>query len=48
VRPTQVKLTPAQRELAANMGISELGYARQFLKLQGEKISNPEKYNQSR
>jgi hypothetical protein len=48
VRPTQVKLTPAQRELAANMGISELGYARQFLKLQDEKKSNPEKYNQSR
>ena len=48
MRPTQVKLTPAQRELAANMGISELGYARQFLKLQDEKKSNPEKYNQSR
>lgn len=47
-RANQVKLTPAQRELAANMGISEIGYARQLLKLQGEKQTNPEKYNQSR
>lgn len=46
--PNQVKLTPAMREIARNMGISETGYAKQFLKLQSEKQANPEKYNQSR
>lgn len=45
-RPSQVKLTPEQREIARNMGISEVGYARNMLKLQNEKQSNPEKYNQ--
>lgn len=48
VRPNQVKLTPAMREMARNMGISETGYAKQYLKLQAEKVANPEKYNQSR
>jgi hypothetical protein len=47
-RPSQMKLSPEQREIARNMGISEIGYARQLQKLQGEKTSNPEKYNQSR
>lgn len=47
-RPSQVKLSPEQREMARNMGISETGYAKQFLKLQSEKQSNPEKYNQTR
>jgi hypothetical protein len=47
-RASQVKLSSEQREMARNMGISEIGYARQLQKLQGEKVSNPEKYNQSR
>lgn len=48
VKPGQVKLTPEQREIVRNMGISEIGYAKNHLKLQAEKAANPEKYNQSR
>lgn len=48
VKPNQVKLSPEQREIARNMGISELGYARQQLRLQSEKVANPEKYNRQR
>tara|TARA_R110000868_G_scaffold14563_1_gene67610 strand:- start:48 stop:1061 length:1014 start_codon:yes stop_codon:yes gene_type:complete len=47
-RASQIKLTSEQREMARNMGISEIGYARQLQKLQGDKVTNPEKYNQSR
>jgi len=47
-KPSQVKLTPEMREIARNMGISEIGYAKRFLELQDQKQTNPEKYNRTR
>jgi len=40
----RVVLSPAQRDLAQSMGIDEITYARNVLKLRDEKKANPEKY----
>lgn len=40
----RVVLTPEQREFAKSMGISEISYAQNVLKLRSEKKSNPDKY----
>lgn len=42
--PSQITLTPDQREMARSMGISDVAYARQALALQQAKKSEPEKY----
>lgn len=43
----QVTLTPDERELAKNMGITDVAYARQKLAMQDDKRKNPEKYGRS-
>lgn len=43
----QVTLTPDERELAKNMGITDVAYARQKLAMQDDKRKNPEKYFRS-
>ncbi len=40
----RVVLTPEQREFAKSMGISELSYAQNVLKLRQEKKNNPDKF----
>lgn len=47
-RPSQVRLTAEQRELIRSMGISEVEYAKNHIKLQNEKSSDPEKYSHRR
>lgn len=42
--PSQITLTPDQREMAKSMGISDVAYARQALALQQAKKSDPEKF----
>ncbi len=42
--PSQITLTPEQREMARSMGITDVAYARQALALQQAKKSEPEKY----
>lgn len=41
---SKVTLSPEQREIARNMGISEIDYARGVLRLGEEKKANPEKF----
>ncbi len=40
----RVVLTPEQRDFAKSMGVSELDYARNVLKLRADKKSNPDRY----
>lgn len=42
--PTQVKLTPQQREMAALSGLSDIEYARGLQQMHADKSVNPEKY----
>lgn len=42
--PDRITLSSEQREMAKSMGISDIQYAEQVLRLQREKIDNPEKY----
>lgn len=42
--PSQITLTPDQREMARSMGISDVAYARQALALQQAKKNDPEKF----
>lgn len=44
----RIVLTPEQREFARTMGISEVEYARQQLKLKQDKKENPERYGMGR
>lgn len=42
--PSQIKLTPEQREFARTMGLTDVQYAQQVAALEKDKKSNPEKY----
>lgn len=42
--PDRVTLTAEQREMAHSMGLTDLQYAEQLVRLQQDKINNPEKY----
>lgn len=44
ITPTQVHLTPRQREMAALTGVSDAEYARGLLEMEAEKRANPEKF----
>lgn len=42
--PTRVTLTPAEREIARSMGVSDVNYAKGKLQLEANKKSDPEKF----
>lgn len=42
--PTRITLSPAEREAARNMGVSEVAYAKGKLQLTANKQSDPERY----
>lgn len=42
--PTRIMLTPAQREAARNMGVSDVAYARGVQQLDANKKADPERY----
>jgi hypothetical protein len=42
--PTRVHLTPEQREMARSIGVTDMEYAAEVLRLQKDKQLNPEKY----
>lgn len=43
-QPGQVTLSPAEREIAANMGISEVAYAQNKVRMNDDKKARPEAY----
>lgn len=42
--PTRIELSPAERQVARDMGISDTAYARGKLQLAANKAADPEKY----
>jgi hypothetical protein len=47
VQSNQITLSPAEREAARNMGVTDIAYARGKLQLQQNKAADPEKYARS-
>lgn len=46
LRPNQVRLSPAQREMASMLSLSDKEYAEGVMQMEGDKRANPEKYAQ--